>query len=78
MGWNTRNDAVAALFINYDLRIADAHEAFAGALDKLQRLGFDIANANQGYGRALDFVMDEVIRSFETINNELRALLQRA
>ena len=78
LSWNTRNDEVAALFVNYDLRIADTHQAFAGALAKLQGLGFDIANVNQGYGRALDFVMDGVIRSFETINNELRALLQRA
>lgn len=77
LGWSTRNNAVAALFVNYDLRIADAHSV-AGALAELQRLGFDIANVNQGYGTALDFVFDEVIRSFETINNELRALLQRA
>ena len=76
--WTTRNGSVAALFVNYELRIADAHEAFADALAELQRLGFDIPKVNQGYGRALDFVMDEVIRSFETINNELRALLQRA
>ncbi|MEL6956251.1 MAG: hypothetical protein AAFO88_06380 [Pseudomonadota bacterium] len=75
--WNTRNEAVAALFINYDLRIADAHETFAGAQAELQRLGFDIANVNQGYGRALDFVMDQVILSFATINVELSALLHR-
>jgi hypothetical protein len=57
--WNDKNTAMAALFLNNDLRIADAHEVEEG-LNTLQELGFDTANVNQGYGRALDFVIDGV------------------
>ncbi len=74
--WNNRNDAMAPLFLNNDLRIADAHEAVTNCLDSLQQLGFDIANVNDGYGRALDFVMDGVINALNTVANAIEKLLR--
>lgn len=71
-----RNAALATLFVNNDLRIADAHDA-GGVLSGLEALGFDTAVVNQGYGRALDHVFDGVIDGFAHLNSELRKLLQR-
>ncbi|WP_441253325.1 hypothetical protein [Tardiphaga sp. 866_E4_N1_4] len=76
-GWKDRNEAVAALFLNNDLRIADAHETVEKCLAALQQLGFDTANVNAGYGRALDFVMDGVIGALGTIASTLEDLLSR-
>lgn len=73
--WNNNNQAMAALFLNNDLRIADAHEAVTECLATLQHLGFDTANVNSGYGRALDFVFDGVIQSLETIASSIDRLL---
>ncbi|MGZ4995197.1 MAG: hypothetical protein ACXV79_13660 [Methylobacter sp.] len=75
-GWNDRNEAMAPLFLNNDLRIADAHETVAKCLETLQRLGFDTANVNAGYGRALDFVMDGVITSLGTVATAIENLLK--
>lgn len=75
-GWNERNEAMAPLFLNNDLRIADAHETMERCLSTLQQLGFDTANVNAGYGRALDFVMDGVINALETIATAVEALLR--
>jgi hypothetical protein len=76
--WNDRNEAMAALFLNNDLRIADAHEAVEQCLATLQRLGFDTANVNAGYGRALDFVMDGVIDALGTVATAIEILLSRS
>lgn len=76
-GWNEPNERLAALFVGYDLRIADAHETFALALPRLQDLGFDTASLQQGYGRAIDFVMDKVIEAFENINVPLSRIITR-
>jgi len=76
-GWNAPNERLAALFVGYDLRIADAHDTFALALPRLQDLGFDTASLQQGYGRAIDFVMDKVIEAFENINKPLSRILAR-
>lgn len=76
-GWGNRNAAMAPLFLNYDLRIADAHEAIRESLRTLQSLGFDTANVNQGYGRALDFVMDGVIDGLAAINDAVASFLAR-
>lgn len=76
-GWANRNAAMAFLFLNNDLRIADAHEAIGESLQTLQDLGFDTANVNQGYGHALDFVMDGVIDAFAAINDAVTSLLTR-
>lgn len=73
--WSNKNTVMAPLFLNNELRIAHAHEAIAESLKTLELLGFDTANVNQGYGRALDFVMDNVIKAFATINEELEKLL---
>ena len=71
-----QNDAFVALFVNHDLRIADAHDA-GGVLRSLEVLGFDVAALNQGYGRALDHVFDSVIGVFLHLNTELAKLLGR-
>ena len=71
-----RNDALLALFVNYDLRIADAHHA-GGVLRSLEVLGFDAAALKQGYGRALDHVFDGVIGVFSHLNTALAKLLRR-
>jgi hypothetical protein len=75
--WGTQNPAMAALFLNNDLRIADAHETIKKGLQALQTMGFDTASLNVGYGRALDFVLDSVINSITTLNDTLRSLLSR-
>jgi hypothetical protein len=71
-----RNTAMVGLFVNNDLRIADAHDA-GGVLAGLEALGFDTAAVNQGYGRALDHVFDQVIGGLARLNSELAKLLQR-
>lgn len=77
-GWKDRNEAMAPLFLNNDLRIADAHEAMEKCLTALQQLGFDTANVNAGYGRALDFVMDGAINALETVAAAIEDLMSRA
>ncbi|MCY4555272.1 MAG: hypothetical protein OXF79_02550 [Chloroflexi bacterium] len=72
----SQNPALTALFMNNDLRIADAHDT-GGALRSLVTLGFDVAVLQEGYGRALDQVFDGVIDGFSHLNAELRALLDR-
>jgi hypothetical protein len=76
-GWRASNELMAPLFLNNDLRIADAHDSFAGCLATLQSLGFDVANVNSGYGRALDFVMDGVIASLNRIAVAVHQLVAR-
>lgn len=76
-GWRANNQRLAALFVANDLRIADAHDTFANAMPRLQDLGFDTASLQQGYGRAIDFVMDGVIGAFESINAPLGRILAR-
>ena len=65
--WKDRNEAMAPLFLNNDLRIADAHEALEQCLMNLQQLGFDTANVNAGYVRALDFVLHCVMTALEAV-----------
>jgi hypothetical protein len=50
-GCSARNPRLAALFINNDLRIADAHDVGEN-LQKIEALGFDSASINGGYGPA--------------------------
>lgn len=75
--WKTRNEKLAALFVAHDLRVADAHDTFTKALPRLQDLGFDTASLQQGFGRALDFVMDGMIGAFAAINLPLSRILSR-
>lgn len=76
-GWNDRNENMAPLFLNNDLRIADAHDSVKSCLATLQQLGFDTANVNAGYGRALDFILDGVIDSFGSVATAIEKLLMR-
>ena len=73
---SSQNSALTSLFVNHELRIADAHDA-GGVLRNLEKLGFDAAALNQGYGRALDHVFDRVINAFAHLNTELVQLLNR-
>lgn len=73
--WNERNAVMAPLFLNNDLRIADAHEALENCLVTLQQLGFDTANVNAGYGRALDFVLDGVINALGKVATAIETLM---
>ena len=76
--WDERSAELAMLFVANDLRIADAHDSVGESLQKLQDQGFDLATLHQGYGRALDFVLDGVINSFDAINTPLRRILSRS
>lgn len=76
-GWNAKNDDIAMLFVNYDLRIADAHDSVSKIVERLQDQGFDTATLRQGHGRALDFVLDGVIASFAAINRPMSRILIR-
>ena len=71
-----QNSAFAALFVNYDLRISEAHNA-GDVLRSLEKIGFDVGALNQGYGRALDYLFDSVIGVFSHLNTELAKLLGR-
>lgn len=71
-----RNASLAPLFVNNDLRIADAHDA-GETLSHLENLGFEIASINQGYGKALDHVLDGVISAFCHIIGQAEAVLSR-
>lgn len=75
--WDDRNSGLAILFVANDLRIADAHDSVGESLQKLQDQGFDVTTLHQGYGRALDLVLNGVIHSFAAINAPLRGILAR-
>ena len=75
--WSARNDAMAALFVLNELRIADAHHAAPGWLLRLEELGYDTAQVNDGYGQALDFILDRVSASLDSFNERLSALFLR-
>ncbi|PMR75279.1 hypothetical protein C1H69_10150 [Billgrantia endophytica] len=45
-----------------------AFETVEQCLSTLQRLGFDTATVNAGYGIALDFVMDGVINALGAVS----------
>jgi hypothetical protein len=77
-GWKARSTDIAMLFVTNDLRIADAHDSVSEILKKLQDQGFETATLHQGYGRALDFVLDGVIKAFAAINDPLGRILARA
>jgi len=76
-GWKAKSTGIAMLFVTNDLRIADAHDSVTLVLEKLQEQGFETATLHQGYGRALDFVLDGVIKAFAAINDPLGRILAR-
>lgn len=73
--WRAQSEAMAALFVNYDLRKADAHDLGGEWRRRLEELGLDTAQLNDGYGRALDFMFDRVIDSLAALNHNLRSVL---
>ncbi|HAT8552485.1 hypothetical protein [Vibrio vulnificus] len=76
-GRKKRIAALAPLFLNNDLRIADAHDAVKKWIDVLQDLGVDTATLSVGYGRAFDFVIDAVSESISCIATNIEELLER-
>jgi len=73
--WKKENPSLAPLFVNNDLRQADAHEKIGRCMTALESLGFDSAQLNDGHGRAMDFILDEVIKSIYNLNENLSQLL---
>ncbi|WP_197676953.1 hypothetical protein [Pseudomonas mucidolens] len=74
--WSDRNESMASLFLNNDLRIADAHEDVDRCLATLQELGFDTVNVHAGYGRALDFILDGVINALGVMASAIEKLFR--
>ena len=75
--WKEQNDAMTPLFLNNELRNADAHDKPGKIVRILENLDVDTASLNDGYGRALDAVYDGVIDAFFVLNEELAKLLDR-
>lgn len=75
--WKQANHGMAALFINNDLRNAEAHEAVGKSLLSLEKLGWDTATLSTGYGKALDFLLDQVISTFKRLNEHIYNVLDR-
>lgn len=77
VNWKQEHPKLAALFINNDLRNDEAHENVNEQLVVLENLGFDTSALNDGYGQALDFLLDKVIEAITTINTAISALMDR-
>jgi hypothetical protein len=75
--WKAKNQSMAPLFINYDLRLDDAHETIGESIVKLEALGFDSRSIDAGYGLAFDFILDNVIQTIESINSNAKDILSR-
>lgn len=73
--FNSPNLKLAALFINNDLRNAEAHEAVNKSMEHLANLGFDSATLASGYSHALDFIFDKIIESLKNFNEVLNKVL---
>ncbi|ENY6496653.1 hypothetical protein P3384_12890 [Vibrio parahaemolyticus] len=74
--WRINNSAMAPLFINNDLRNAEAHESVSKSIDSLTKLGLDGASLDSGYAPALDFMMDRIIDAFSCINKNIEKIQQ--
>lgn len=75
--WKEASDALAFLFINNDLRNADAHELIGESIEALERLGFDSRTIVDGYGSALDYLLNGVIDAIKLININAQEILNR-
>ena len=75
--WKNQSTIMTPLFINYDLRISDAHEAIGKSMEALEKLGFDSKQVDSGYGSAIDYILDSVIDALRTINSHARDVLSR-
>lgn len=75
-----QNTSVSALFINNDLRQINSHEKnqkIGESVKLLEKLGFDSALVNSGYGHAFDFIFDKVIGDIKEINNSFNVVLTK-
>jgi len=75
--WKQANPGMAPLFINNDLRNAEAHEAVGKSLQALEKLGLDTATLSNGYGKALDLLLDQIICTFTRLNEHISNVLDR-
>ena len=75
--WKNENSTIAPLFVNNDLRNSDSHESIEDAINFLERIGFDTSTVSSGYGKALDFLLDGVVNSIESINRNITDVLNR-
>lgn len=73
--FSSPNPKLASLFINNDLRNAEAHEAVNKSIVHLSNLGFDSATLASGYSHALDFIFDKIIESIKNLNANLNKIL---
>lgn len=67
--WNKINDTTIGWFVINDLRQIDAHDKSENPQKEMEKLGFDVALCRNGYGKALDFIYDEVIKTIRDFNN---------
>lgn len=74
---NMSNQKLAPLFINNDLRNAEAHESVGEAIKLLENLGFDSSSLKTGYGKALDFILDKITDSLHMLNTHIERIMQR-
>ena len=65
------------MFVNNYLRNSESHESIEGVINFLERIGFDTSTVNSGYGKALEFLLDGVINSIESINRNITDVLNR-
>ncbi|MDO6620238.1 hypothetical protein [Shewanella sp. 6_MG-2023] len=73
----SRNAKIAPLFINNDLRNAEAHESIGKSLEHLENLGFDISSVSEGYGHALDYILDSVTDALIELNTSIQNAIHR-
>lgn len=77
-GFSDRNERMAMLFLNCDLRNADAHGNHTDWKTRMQERGFDISGLRVGHGRAFDFVFDGVMTSLCTVAAQIETLVATA
>ncbi|WP_339713471.1 hypothetical protein [uncultured Sneathiella sp.] len=69
--------AMAPLFVNNDLRNADAHAITQTVQTCLTSLDFDVALLNDGYGLATDFMFDQITETLKIFASQCEQILER-
>lgn len=78
INWKRNNDKFSPLFVNNDLRNSEAHEDYIGqSLDVLKKIGFDTSSVKNGYGKALDFILDGINDGLSSLNENITKILNR-
>ena len=72
-----RQQTLAALFVNNDLRNAEAHVQIGTVQRLLTDLNFDTALLNEGHGQAMDFVFDEVTKALTVLASDFKSIMAR-